>query len=204
MEPICHILSIRISNRVSATLNARNTVLILLTTAFAMAVSCGSLDQGSPTNSSLMFVPRATGMWEMSANGIDTTGVWGQPKSELVPFPNPVDSIMTMRFETPFDSTNVAVWAVKALGPFDNEDNFKSVGGAGVFVFGGDKTLLIFEGSLPKDTLSSVSWTTDSLQSGFYTIYLAIAGKIQLADIFVAHDSSEVPFYIQKAFSRDD
>ena len=168
----------------------------LLTIVCLIMASCGSLEQGNPAASSALFTPRVTGMWKTSPGDPTPIGSWGNPKSELAPFPNPSISDMWIVFDAPFDTTDVSVWVVKALGPFEEESRFSSSGGANVYVAGVSSVTIMFDGTLPKG-LHSINLNFSFLTGGLYTVFLSVEGTLQLADVLYAPTYQDIPVYLR-------
>lgn len=157
--------------------------------------SCGSLDQSNPSNSTAFFTPRVTGMWIIDEINISKR-TWGKPKSNLAPYPNPTTALLFIPFEVRSDTAVVFIWAVKALDPFEVDNSFSYGGGANVYAPKAASTISIFNGSLPKGN-HLIFADLVVLPSGFYTVYLSLEGRIQLADILIAQEPEDIPLYLR-------
>ena len=168
----------------------------LLTIICLSLAACGSLDPNPASNSIAFFPPRVTGMWKTSETGPIPLGSWGKPKSDLAPYPNPTNSELVINFPVPMSNTEVSMWFVKALGPYDDESSFSSTGGATVSVSGASSITTVIKNTLDYGNhTATISFA--ELPGGFYTVYLSIGDTLQQADILVIHTVQDIPFYLR-------
>ena len=169
----------------------------LLTIVCLIMVSCGSLDPDSPSNVTLLVTPKVTGIQITDETGTEI-GIWGQPKSDLLLFPNPTPTNMSIVLQLGKDTSGfVAIWALNALGPFEEENNFSYGGGANVYIAGPSPAINLFEGIL-LDGTHTIFLDLADLPGGFYTVYLSIGGNLQAADIFIARNFEDIPYYLKE------
>ena len=159
--------------------------------------SCGSLDPDSPSNVTLLVTPKVTGIQITDETGTEI-GSWGTPKSDLLLFPNPTPTNMSIVLQLGKDTSGfVAIWALNALGPFEEENNFSYGGGANVYIAGPSPAINLFEGIL-LDGTHTIFLDLADLPGGFYTVYLSIGGNLQAADIFIARNFEDIPYYLKE------
>lgn len=169
----------------------------LLTIICLSLAACGSLEPDSPSNVTLLVTPKVTGIQLTDDTGTEI-GIWGQPKSNLALFPNPTPTNMSIVLQLGKDTSGfVAIWALNALGPFEEENNFSYGGGANVYIAGPSPAINLFEGIL-LDGSHTIFLDLADLPGGFYTVYLSIGGNLQAADIFIARNFEDIPYYLKE------
>lgn len=183
--------------RLFTTMNSKYTKICLLIIVCTLAVSCGSLEQTTSANSQPLLTPKVTGIIITDETGTEI-GIWGTPKSNLNLFPNPTSTNMSLEFQLTNNTANVAIWALSALSPYEDDDRFRYGGGASIYVGGPRAPITLFESILPSGS-HSIFLDYKDLPSGFYTVYLSIGGELQEADIFIARNIGDLPSYLKEA-----